>query len=88
MTLGKKLQSLRNEKNISQEELALELGVSRQAVSKWELDASMPDTANIIHLCKFFAVSADYLLNEKVEGGRQGYSCRAKEHGGIRGEIP
>lgn len=67
MTLGKKLQFLRNQKSISQEELALELGVSRQAVSKWELDASMPDTANVIHLCKFFSVSADYLLNEEVE---------------------
>lgn len=46
------------------------MGVSRQAVSKWELDASMPDTANIIHLYRFFAVSADYLLNDEVESDK------------------
>lgn len=67
MTLGKKIQLLRNRENISQEELAMELGVSRQAISKWELDASVPDTANIIQLGKFFSVSMDYLLIEEVE---------------------
>lgn len=64
MTLGKKLQLLRKARGMSQEQLAEELGVSRQAVSKWELDATLPDTANVIALGKIFGVTTDYLLVE------------------------
>ena len=67
MTLGNKLQRLRKDKSMSQEKLAEELGVTRQAVSKWELDAALPDTANIIALSRLFDVSADYLLKDEIE---------------------
>ena len=67
MTLGNKLQKLRKDKRMSQEKLAEELGVTRQAVSKWELDAALPDTANIIALSRLFDVSADYLLKDEIE---------------------
>ena len=52
---------------MSQEELASQITVSRQAVSKWELGESIPDTENVIQLCRLFRVSADYLLNDDVE---------------------
>ena len=66
MTLGAKLQSLRKQYGMSQETLAGQLGVSRQAVSRWELDISLPETENIIKLAKIFNVSFDYLLNEEI----------------------
>lgn len=66
MTLGNKLQKLRKERGMSQEKLAEELKVTRQAVSKWELDAALPDTANIIALSRLFGVSTDYLLKDKA----------------------
>ena len=52
---------------MSQEELASRLTVSRQAISKWELGESTPDTENIIQLTRIFSVSADYLLNDEVD---------------------
>ena len=67
MTLGQKLRLLRKEKGISQEKLAEQLGVSRQAVSKWELDITLPETENIIKIGNIFDVSYDYLLREDME---------------------
>lgn len=64
MTLGAKLQTLRKQSGMSQETLAGQLGVSRQAVSRWELDISLPETENIIKLAKIFNVSFDYLLGD------------------------
>jgi len=65
--LGEKIQWLRKEKGMSQEQLAAQITVSRQAISKWELGESTPDTENIVQLCKIFNVSADYLLNDDYE---------------------
>lgn len=62
MTFGEKLKLLRKQKRLSQEQLASQLTVSRQAISKWELDNSFPNTKNIIQLSKLFDVSTDYLL--------------------------
>ena len=57
--LGEKIKSLRKQKNISQEVLANYLGVSFQAVSKWENDSTMPDVTMIPALASFFGVSTD-----------------------------
>ena len=67
MKLGEKLQQLRKRSGLSQEQLASRLAVSRQAVSKWELDETMPDTENVIQLSRIFGVSCDYLLREEVD---------------------
>lgn len=67
MTFGEKLQLLRKQKGLSQEQLALQLTVSRQSISKWELDSSLPDTENIVQLSSIFNVSTDYLLKESEE---------------------
>ena len=66
MTLGQKLQTLRKQAGMSQETLANQLEISRQAVSKWELDTTLPETENIIKLAKLFDVSFDYLLDENI----------------------
>ncbi|MBU3874311.1 helix-turn-helix transcriptional regulator [Faecalicatena sp. AGMB00832] len=67
MTIGEKIQKCRKEQKMSQEELAGRLGVSRQAVSKWELNESVPDTENVIELGRIFNVSLDYLLKMEIE---------------------
>ncbi len=66
MTFGEKLQQLRKGKRMSQEQLALQITVSRQAISKWELDESRPDSDRILQLSKLFGVSTDYLLNNEM----------------------
>lgn len=62
-----KLIELRREKGYSQEQLASVLGVSRQAVSKWEAGASMPDLSKLMQLSELFLVTTDYLLKEEIE---------------------
>lgn len=64
MKLSEKIVALRRSRGLSQEALAQALGVSRQAVSRWEMGSAMPDAANILQLSKLFAVTADYLLND------------------------
>lgn len=61
MTAGQRIQKCRKAKKLSQEYVATVLGVSRQAVSKWENDLSVPDTLNYINLAKIFGVSVEYL---------------------------
>ena len=62
MNIADRIQYLRKRKGISQEELADKIGVSRQAVSKWENGQSSPDIEKIILLSDFFNVTTDYLL--------------------------
>ena len=63
MTLAGKLKSIRKQAGMSQEQLAEKLGVSRQAVTKWETDAGIPDINNIQSLAKLFQISIDTLLS-------------------------
>lgn len=65
MTFGEKLYQLRTERKMSQEALARKLGVSRQAISRWELGEVVPDTANVLAVSKLFHVSVDSLLREE-----------------------
>ena len=67
MTLGEKIFNLRTEKGFSQETLGEKLGVSRQSVSKWETDQSVPELDKIVAISEVFGVSTDYLLKEKEE---------------------
>lgn len=62
MSIGDRIQSLRKSKGISQEDLADKIGVSRQAVSKWESEQSTPDIDKIILLSDYFETTTDYLL--------------------------
>lgn len=66
MTFAEKLKSIRKQAGMSQEQLAEKLGVSRQAVAKWETDAGIPDIENIMAVSALFDISIDELLsNEK-----------------------
>lgn len=67
MTLAEKIAALRKQKNFSQEDLAAMLGVTRQAVSKWESAQSMPDLDKIVQLSQALGVSTDYLLKDEYE---------------------
>ena len=64
MTFGQKLQQLRKARGMSQEDLAGQLSVTRQTVSKWELDQSTPDLPYLAAISEFFGVSTDYLIKE------------------------
>lgn len=65
MTIGQRISELRKERSYSQEYVAEQLGVSRQAVSKWETDLSVPDTNNLIGLSELFDVSVEYIATGK-----------------------
>lgn len=61
MTIGKRISELRKAKGYSQEYIAEQLGVSRQAVSKWEQDQTCPDTKNLIALAKLLETTVEYI---------------------------
>ena len=62
MLLGERLYELRTKNNMSQGALAERLDVSRQTVSKWENNLSVPETEKILQLSEIFSVSTDYIL--------------------------
>ncbi len=67
MIIADKILQLRKKHNLSQEELAEKLDVSRQSVSKWESANSIPDVSKIIAMSKIFGVATDYLLIDELE---------------------
>ena len=66
MTIGEKICKLRVEEGISQEQLAERLGVSRQSVSKWEMNQALPQMDKVLLLCELFSVSCDELLRDSI----------------------
>ena len=66
MTIGEKIIHLRIANGVSQEKLASMLNVTRQSVSKWESDESLPQIDNVIELCKIFKITTDELLNRNI----------------------
>ena len=67
MKLSDNLKNIRKERNLSQEQLAEKLGVSRQAVSKWESGQSYPEMDKVLLMCKIFNYNIDELMNENVK---------------------
>lgn len=67
MNLQNKIYTCRKKLGLSQEKLAEEIGVSRQAISKWETGEAVPEVSKVIALCKTFGVSSDWLLNDDLE---------------------
>ncbi|MEI5993604.1 helix-turn-helix transcriptional regulator [Candidatus Enterococcus mansonii] len=66
--IGKQIKKFRQERDISQQELADYLKVSRQTISKWELGKSLPDLENVVRLSEYFNSSVDNLLGRKKSG--------------------
>lgn len=75
MTFAEKLKELRKQSGLSQEKLAEKLGVSRQAVTKWERDTGVPDIDNIMAISKLFDVSMDELFSMKEVRRRKEIFC-------------
>jgi len=67
MTLGEKISALRVKANLSQEELADKINVSRQSVSKWEVNQALPQIDKVLLLCELFNVTCDQLLKDEIE---------------------
>ena len=67
MKIGEKIANLRIAAGMSQEQLAESLDVSRQSVSKWEMDQALPQIAQVLQLCELFKISTDQLLHEKIK---------------------
>ena len=67
MKLPEKIVTLRKGRGLSQEALAEQLGISRQAVSRWEQGSAQPDAGNLFQLSRLFQVSADYLLDDALD---------------------
>lgn len=67
MKLGKKIYTLRTNNGLTQEQLAEQLGVSRQSISKYEYDQSTPELEKIKLLAEIFGVTPDYLINDKID---------------------
>ena len=91
MTIGEKITHLRNATSMSQETLADKLSVSRQSVSKWEMDQAQPQIDKILQICDLFGISTDELLYDKKTISRiaNGAPVKNKYFGtdGFRGEA-
>lgn len=101
MTLGEKIKQARLAANLSQEQFAEKLSVSRQAVTKWETDRGLPDISNLQAIAKLFDVSVDYLLDdgEALSGATMKEAidpksfpktkgCRSQSDAVARGKFP
>ena len=91
MTIGEKITELRTAANISQEQLAEKISVSRQSVSKWEMGQALPQIDKVLLLCDMFGVSSDELLQDKITIRRQNptepYQNKYFGTDGFRGEA-
>lgn len=93
MKLSEKIQYLRNKNGMSQETLAERCSVSRQSISKWEMDISLPETEKLLELSRIFGVSVDVLLKDEltVDGVKEvktcGKSLSAEEEGIFEGLL-
>ena len=76
MTLGEKIRACRQKAGMSQEKVAELVGVSRQAVTKWEADQSAPHTEHLFRLAEIFGTSVDLLLPCREAGGARAEQLR------------
>ena len=90
MTIGEKIAQLRVLANLSQEQLAEKIDVSRQSVSKWEMNQALPQIDKVLLLCELFDISADVLLREKIDlsfAKKEGVGNKYFGTDGFRGEA-
>lgn len=79
MTLQEKLTELRKQKGLTQLDLAEQLHVSRQAISRWEVGAAVPSTDNLKVLSELYGVSVDYLLNDNSKAVSEETASQTQE---------
>ena len=80
MKFGEKLVNLRKSHGYTQENLAEKLGVSRQAVARWEADDTVPDITMLLGICEIFHVSADYMIHSDYESDEDIPAVREKSN--------
>lgn len=85
MAFGETLTYLRKSRGLSQEQLAGELDLTRQTISKWELNQSTPDLAYLVRLSDFFGVSTDYLVRGEQENRASGADDTEYETSNVMG---
>ncbi|MCH5192792.1 MAG: helix-turn-helix domain-containing protein [Oscillospiraceae bacterium] len=78
MGFGEKLSRLRKSNSYTQEDLAEKLGVSRQAVARWEAEETSPDINILLGICEVFGVSADYMIHDGYESDEDIPAVREK----------
>src|SRR5690625_3067024 len=99
MTLGEKLRTARNNSGTSQTALAKQIHDSRQAVSKWETNRSVPDIENILILARVFGMSLDELLDQETGTFQtrepldtskftRGHGARSRTDSAVRADFP
>lgn len=92
MTAGQKIAKLRRERGMTQDGLADALGVSRQAVSKWESDAAFPETEKLVRLSRLLGCTVDYILKEEEPAAEdpvcEGHKAAAAESGAAEKSDP
>ena len=81
--IANRLVKLRKEKGYSQEELANQLGISRQAVSKWERAEASPDTENLISLARLYHISLDELLDTGIDSTEKEQASPARKENSL-----
>lgn len=74
--LGENLKRIRKEHNLSQEEFAEDLNVSRQAVSKWESNISYPEMDKILLICEKYNLNIDELFNQNYKEVKENRNCK------------
>ena len=84
MKLSEKIVRLRKSKGWSQEDLAEQLNVSRQAISRWEGGTAQPDAGNVLQLSNLFGVTTDYLLKDDYESDDDLPKVKQAQNDGIR----
>lgn len=89
MTIGQKITNLRTSAELSQEQLAEKISVSRQSVSKWEMDQALPQIDKVLQICELFSISTDELLHDKIAIDQKSEKKGNKYFGtdGFRGEA-
>lgn len=89
LEFGERIYNLRKKSGLSQEEFADKLGVSRQAVSKWETGQSVPDSEKASAMARFFGVSLDFLVNgEDTAGARQPVTAETENTQAVEETAP
>ena len=90
MKIGEKIANLRTVAGMSQEQLAEILDVSRQSVSKWEMDQALPQIDKVLQMCELFKIPTDNLLKENIEIPKKDNGSRRNKYfgtDGFRGEA-
>lgn len=87
MILADKITALRKKAGWSQEELAEQLGVTRQSVSKWEGAQSVPDMDKVVQMSRLFGVTTDFLLKDELSKEEEDYTRENKAKSPVIGAV-